>query len=186
MIYDSWIIKRLNFRLWCPCDILNLEAPELLTKILLYSGESGWTMVPLGSPEYTKLLNKELWSLQTTNYWSRKSRTECIQISDLGTGELVGDDKSLRKVLGTNHMADNLVSAMLRHIINMQVSKSLEDRSRQLWRKILKSSFYSHLSNYLRHESKEIRSDDEKFLRQQKMLRSVLVGDLKQSIVTDQ
>ena len=146
-------------------------------------------MVPLGSPEYTKLLNKELWSLQTTNdyhYWSQKSRTECIQINDLGSEELVGDDKTLRNVLGeTEKMAHNTVSAMLRHIINMQVSKSLEDRSRQLWRKILKSSFYSHLSNYLRHESKNIRSDDDKFLRQQKMLRSTLIGDLKQSIVTD-
>ena len=104
----------------------------------------------------------------------------------MGSEELVGDDKTLRNVLGESEkMSDNTVSAMLRHIINMQVSKSLEDRSRQLWRKILKSSFYSHLSNYLRHESKDIRSDDDKFLRQQKMLRSTLIGDLKQSIVTD-
>ena len=99
---------------------------------------------------------------------------------------MIGDDKTIRNILGKeDKMAENTVSAILRFINQMQVPTSTQERAIQLWRKILKSSFYTHLCNFLRHESKDIQSDDDKYLRQQKMLRSVLVGDLRQSIVTD-
>ena len=39
-------------------------------------------------------------------------------------------------------------------------------------------------SNYLKDEAKNIRDKDENYRRQTKILRSVLLGDLSQSIVT--
>ena len=99
---------------------------------------------------------------------------------------MVGDDKNLRTILGKEEkVADNLISGILRYIKQMEVPTSTQERANQIWRKIVKSSFYSHLSNYLRHESRSIEDGDDKYLRQQKMLRSVLVGDLGHSIVTD-
>ena len=98
---------------------------------------------------------------------------------------MIGDDKTIKNILGKEEkVADNTISAILRFIKTMQVPASTQDRANQIWRKIVKSSFYSHLCNYLRHESKNIQNADAKYLRQQKMLRSVLVGDLGMSIVT--
>ena len=107
-------------------------------------------------------------------------------MTDLGTGPMIGDDKTIRNMLGQHdRMGDNLVSSILRKIKQMPVPNNIQERANQIWRKIVKSSFCTHISNYLRHESSDIEKDDDKYMRQQKMLRSVLVGDLGASIVTD-
>jgi len=73
---------------------------------------------------------------------------------------------------------------MLRYIRTMDVPNELHEISTQLWRKCLKSSYFCHIGNYLRFEARDILPEDSQYLRQQKMLRSVLLGDLAQSVVT--
>ena len=87
-------------------------------------------------------------------------------MADLGTGPMIGDDKTLRNMLGQHdRMSDNLVSSILRKIKQMSVPNNIQERSNQIWRKIVKSSFATHISNYLRHESSDIEADDDKYMR---------------------
>ena len=74
------------------------------------------------------------------------SRNDTVALSNYGTDSLIADVNSIKKKLGVNDKAEfNTITSILRYIKQLQISNDMTQRVESLWRRVLKTSYYTHL-----------------------------------------
>ena len=70
-----------------------------------------------------------------------------MALSNYGTDSLIPDENSIGKKLGHNdNKAEfNTITSILRYVKQLQISNEMTQRVESLWRRVLKTSYYTHL-----------------------------------------